>query len=137
MEDHAVFVIEQNKKVLFVQRSMNKKTLPGAWAFASGTVEAGETLEQTAEREAMEELGVQVIAKKVFAKLDLPEAGVRLNFVLCQLVSGEPKPVDTDEVEQVAWMTMKDFFERYPDNQIGHGLRWLRADPDLWQAVGL
>lgn len=137
MEDHAVFVIQHGPKVCFVQRSMSKKTLPGAWAFASGTVETGETVEQTAEREAMEELGVQVRAQKIFAIHEIPEAGVRLNFVLCQLTKGEPKAVQPEEVEQVIWMTLPDFFSKYSDEQIGHGLRWLRANPDVWQSAGL
>lgn len=137
MEDHAVLVIQWNGKCLFVKRSMQKKHLPGAWAFASGTVEDGESLEDTAKREAVEEFGVQVRPVRVFAKYELEEVSIRLHFVLCELVSGEPEVKDPTEAEQLAWLSMKDFFAKYQDDQIGHGLRWLRANQDVWKNVGL
>lgn len=133
MEDHAVYVIQKDGKYLFVQRSKQKKTLPGAWAFASGTVEEGESIDAAAKREAMEEVGVTVKPIRTFAVRDLPDAGVTLHFVLCELVSGEPKPVEKDEIEAVAWLSFENFFAKYTDEQIGHGLRWLRTQPQLWR----
>lgn len=137
MEDHAVFVIVRDGECLFVQRSMQKKHLPGAWAFASGTVESGESIEQAAEREALEEFGVAVMAEKVFANHELAEVRVRLNFALCTIVEGEPKILQPEEAQALAWMSLSRFFDTYTDDQIGHGLRWLRANPSVWQAVGL
>ncbi|MBI2798048.1 NUDIX hydrolase [Candidatus Saccharibacteria bacterium] len=136
MEDHAVYVVVRDGKCLFVQRSKQKKVLPGAWAFASGTVEPGESLFQTAEREAMEEVGMKVKAKKLLTKRDLPDVGVRLNFVICEPL-GKPTKLDPAEAEQLAWMSMTDFFDKYTDEQIGHGLRWLRTQPKIWKAEGL
>jgi mutator protein MutT len=135
MEDHAVYVVKKDGKFLFVQRSKQKKTLPGAWAFASGTVEEGETIEEAAKREAMEEVGVEVQPVQTFATRDLPEAGVTLHFVLCGLVAGQPKPVEKHEIENIAWHTFEDFFNTYRDDQIGHGLRWLRTQPKIWQSI--
>ncbi len=43
MKEHIALVIKnRNNDILFIKRSMNKKTLPGAWSFPSGTVEEGE-----------------------------------------------------------------------------------------------
>lgn len=133
MEDHVVYVIKKDGKFLFVQRSMQKKTLPGAWAFASGTVEKGESIEAAAKREAMEEVGVTVKPIKTFAVRDLPDNGVTLHFVLCELISGQPKPVEKHEIGDVAWHTFEEFFAKYSDDQIGHGLRWLRTQPQVWR----
>ncbi len=135
MEDHAVYVIKKDGKFLFVQRSKHKKTLPGAWAFPSGTVEPGESIEAAAKREAMEEIGVTVKPLKTFAVRDLPENGVTLHFVLCDLVEGTPKLVETDEIGDVAWYSFEEFFAKYSDDQIGHGLRWLRTQPQLWKGL--
>lgn len=137
MEDHSVLVIVRGGKCLFVQRSMQKKQLPGAWAFASGTVESGESLQHTAKRESMEEFGVEVKPIQVFAKHELEDVKIRLNFVLCELVRGEPKVMDPAEAERLAWMSMNEFFAKYTDDEIGHGLRWLRANPKAWQNLGL
>lgn len=137
MEDHAVFVIVCDGKCLFVQRSMQKKHLPGAWAFASGTVEAGESIEQAAEREVLEEFGVTVKAGDVFAKHELADVKVRLNFVFCTILDGEPKVMQPEEAQALAWMSLSEFFVAYTDDQIGHGLRWLRANPTVWRAAGL
>jgi hypothetical protein len=45
--------------------------------------------------------------------------------------------MDLAEAERLAWMSMKDFFAKYTDDEIGHGLRWLRAKPEVWQKAGL
>ena len=137
MQDHAVLVIRSGSKCLFVQRSFTKKTLPGAWAFASGTVEAEETIEETAKREAKEELGLIVSVQKVFASHELPNFNTILHFVLCNLVEGEPIIHAPDEIEAFEWISLSDFFEKYNDSQIGHGLVWLRANTNIWMQEGL
>ena len=128
-----MYVVKKDGKFLFVQRSKQKSTLPGAWAFASGTVEPGESVEAAAKREAMEEVGVRVKPIKTFAVRDLPDNGVTLHFVLCELEDGTPKPVQKDEIQDVAWHGFEEFFAKYNDDQIGHGLRWLRKNPKLWK----
>lgn len=133
MKNHAAFVIHDKDKILFIKRSQQKKTLPGAWSFPTGTQEAGETIEETATREAMEELGVAVEVTKTFATRQLDEFGVSLHFVLCSITDGEPTVVDESEIETFAWHTFADFFATYSDEEIGHGLVWLRAHPEHWQ----
>jgi ADP-ribose pyrophosphatase YjhB (NUDIX family) len=137
MKDHVALVIRQGSKTLFVQRSLQKTTLPGMWAFASGTVEDGETLQQTAIREAKEELAVDVVPIKVMAVHDLVEMNTRLHFVLCEIKNGTPTIVARSEIEQIAWMNFHTFFETFNDSQIGHGLVWLRTQPKLWQNENL
>jgi len=38
-----------------------------------------------------------------------------------------------NEIEKVKWMDFKEFFGSFTDDQIGHGLIWLRTQPRLWQ----
>jgi len=74
MKKHAALIIlKNNEEVLFVKRSMKKKTLPGAWAFPSGTVEEGETPYENVIREAKEELDLEVKPIKTLAETELPE----------------------------------------------------------------
>ena len=138
MKDHAAIIIRDGDgRILFIQRSMKKSTLPGAWSFPSGTVEEGEDVLSTAVRESMEELGVDVLAEKVLSTLDLPEFSARLHFVLCSVKDGEPTIKEPDEIDVINWMSMEDFFERFSDDEIGHGLIWLRANPDVWAELGI
>ena len=138
MKDHAaIMIMNGDGKILFIQRSMKKKTLPGAWSFPSGTVEEGEDVLLTAVRESMEELGVDVSPERVLSTLDLDEFSVRLHFVLCSMEVGEPVISEPDEIDAIDWMSMEDFFEKFSDDNIGHGLAWLRKNPDVWADLGI
>ncbi len=138
MKNHAVLVIlNENKEVLFVQRSMKKKTLPGAWSFPSGTIEGKESVFATIIREGNEELGVTLQPIEIFAEKELSEFSVKLSFVLCNIVKGTPVIAEPEEIDNITWMTFQDFFYRFSDNVIGHGLVWLRQHPQLWNNLQL
>ena len=132
MKDHAAILIKKDNQFLFVKRSEKKKTLPGIWSFPSGTKEENEEIIQTAEREALEELGVKVKAEEIMTTKELSEFGVKLHFVVCSIVSGKPSIFDYDEIAEIDWLTINDFFEKYTDDEIGHGLVFLRKNPQLW-----
>lgn len=131
--DHTVFVLRDGPKILFVQRSKNKKTLPNIWAFPSGTVEEGETPEETAMREAKEELDLEIKVTGTLATVELQEFLVRLHFIVGTIKSGEPKIKQPEEIQKLCWLTFQEFFAKHTDDQIGHGLIWLRKNPQIWQ----
>ena len=133
MKNHIGLIIRDLDKLLFIQRSSNKKTLPNIWAFPSGTVEEGETVEQTAVREAREELGVEVMVEKTLAVTELPEFGVRLHFLVAVIKFGVPGIQEPNEIQTICWLTMPEFFAKFTDSQIGHGLIWLRQNPLVWE----
>lgn len=135
MKQHAALVLRNEDKVLFVKRSMKKKTLPGMWAFPSGTVEKGEEVYDTIRREALEELNVEVNTEKILAETSLPELSVNLIFVLCSIKSGKLTIKEPDEIDRFEWMKFPEFFERFSDNEIGHGLIWLRKNPEIWKSI--
>ncbi len=136
MQNHAAIVIKnKNNEILFIRRALSKKSLPGAWSFPSGTVENNEDINSTTIREVKEELGVDVVIKKIFAVHDLPEFSVRLNFVLCEINSGELSIIDKNEIDKFEWIKFPDFFDRFSDDEIGHGLIWLRKNPKIWQSL--
>lgn len=134
MIDHAVLVLKNNSKILFVKRSMKKKSLPGAWSFPSGTREQNENLRDTIIREAKEELDILVTPISTFAELELKEFSVKLHFILCE-TNDKPIIKETNEIDKIEWMTFQDFFNRFSDNEIGHGLVWLRKNPEVWKAI--
>jgi mutator protein MutT len=132
MKNHAAIILCENGKILFVQRSATKKTLPNIWAFPSGKVEKGESVEEAVVREAKEELGVVVLVKKKLATTELPELSARLHFMICSIRSGEPSIKAPEEIQSLRWLSFKEFFDEYGDDQIGHGLIYLRQHPEIW-----
>jgi len=135
MSDHAAIIVRKGNEVLFVKRSMKKRILPGAWAFPSGTKHEHETLLETAKREAMEELGVEVRPDHVLCTQELPEFGDTLHFVTCTITKGTPSIREPKEIERLLWMPFKDFLEQHDDSKIGHGLIYLRKNPQLWASL--
>ncbi len=130
MKNHAALLVRDHDKILFVKRATVKKILPNIWAVPSGTMEEGETSEQTAIREAKEELECDIIIEKVLAVVELPEFDSRLHFILCKS-SSDIHYFDTKEIQEIQWLTFEEFFNIYPDEQIGHGLQYLRKHPEI------
>lgn len=136
MIDHSALVlINENSQILFIQRSFQKKSLPGIWSFPSGTLENNESPEQTAIRESKEELGVEIKTKGILAVHELPELSVRLHFVLSEIIMGTPQILQPQEIERIEWFTFQEFFDKFNDSQIGHGLIWLRQHQEILKNI--
>lgn len=61
------FLIERDRQVLLLKRTMSKDEAPGQWETGSGRVEQGESAIQAVVREAREETGLEI---EVVAPLD-------------------------------------------------------------------
>ncbi|HIJ56830.1 MAG TPA: NUDIX hydrolase [Deltaproteobacteria bacterium] len=93
-------IVFNNNKVLLVQRG--KPPAEGVWAIPGGSVKLGETLQQAAEREILEETGVTIKARDpayTFESIQRDEAGaIRFHYVIIDLnadyIDGEPEPND-------------------------------------------
>ncbi len=89
-------------KLLITQRYAGSH-LGGLWEFPGGKRELGETFEQCLARELREELGVEVAVGRLFDEVThaYPEKTVHLQFFLCSLLDGEPRPLGC---AAVAWV---------------------------------
>lgn len=134
MKNHAAIILRNGSKILFIQRSATKKSLPNIWAFPSGTMEEGEAPETTAKHEAKEELQIGIEVEKLLVAVELPELGAKLHFVVCKQKIDKLIVCDPAEIQTSRWLTFDDFFDEYNDNQIGHGLIYLRKHPEIWES---
>ena len=57
--------------------------------------------------------------------------------MLCDAKDQEPIINEPDEIEIMQFMTFSDFFATFTDDDIGHGLVWLRKHPEIWKKYGI
>ena len=99
-------VLNAAGEVLIDQR-LEEGLLGGMWEFPGGKQEQGETIETCIARELQEELGIAVTVGAELITVDHAYSHKKLRFVvhLCDLVSGEPQPLAS---QQVRWVRPDD-----------------------------
>jgi ADP-ribose pyrophosphatase YjhB (NUDIX family) len=106
-------VVLRGDDVLLVKRG--KPPAMGAWSLPGGAQELGETVEETARRELLEETGVTAGALRLVAHVDSihrDEAGrIEYHYTILDFAgryeSGDA--VAGDDVSAVAWVKVADF----------------------------
>ena len=95
---------------LLISRRREETHLGGFWEFPGGKIEAGESPEAAAEREAREELAVQVRAwaRRAPIRYAYAERTVCLHPVDCDWIAGEPEAV---QVAQWRWVAPENLAE--------------------------
>lgn len=86
-------IIEIGAKVVLIER----KNFPFGWAIPGGFVEFGETVEQTAVREAREETSLEVELRAllgVYSRPDRDPRGQTVTVVYIGRASGNPRAAD-------------------------------------------
>jgi 8-oxo-dGTP diphosphatase len=105
-------VIVADGKLLLIRRRQREGDL--LWALPGGAIEAGETPEEAAVRETVEETGLVVHAAKVLGERVHPKTGRAMTYVACEVLQGEAKVADADELDAVAWVTLDEIPEYVP-----------------------
>lgn len=100
-------IITRDGAVLLVQRRVKEGSL--SWQFPAGEVESGETLEEAAARETVEETGLTVTPTQLLGERIHPKTGRRMAYVACDIVSGTAHVADEDELADLAWVKPDEF----------------------------
>lgn len=119
-------------RLLITQRHPDSH-LGGLWEFPGGKREAGESYEQCLVRELREELDVEVQVGRLFEEIThaYPEKTVRLQFLICRLIAGEPRPIGCAAVKWIECSELGDYVFPAADATL---LEKLKGTPDLWRA---
>ena len=97
----AAAVIVHNERVLLVRRQLPEGDL--VWQFPAGKLADGETPEQAAVRETLEETGLTVRTLRVLGKRIHPLTSRLISYVACEVVAGSAYVAATEELAEVAW----------------------------------
>ncbi|MBW4491351.1 MAG: A/G-specific adenine glycosylase [Trichocoleus desertorum ATA4-8-CV12] len=107
-----VAVIWNDQGQILIDRRRQEGLLGGLWEFPGGKVEPGETVEACIQREIREELGIEVAVGDRLITIDhaYTHFRVTLNVHHCRHVSGDPQPIECDEVR---WVTLAEI-DQFP-----------------------
>lgn len=108
-------VVVSEGKLLMIRRREPEGDL--LWALPGGAIEPGETPNDAAVRETVEETGLVVAATKLLGKRVHPKTRRLMSYTACEVLQGEAKVANTDEVDAVAWVTLDEIPQYVP-----HGL---------------
>lgn len=105
-------VVINEEKVLLVKRRYPPQK--GKWAIPGGLVKLGETLQEAAEREILEETGLIIKAKEPVHTFDLierdPDEKILFHYVIVDLlaeyIEGEIHPAD--DVSDAGWVNHRE-----------------------------
>jgi 8-oxo-dGTP diphosphatase len=97
----AAAVIVEDGRLLLVRRRVAEGSL--SWQLPAGAVELGETGEQAAVRETLEETGLTVTPIKDLGERIHPNTGRHMLYVACEVLAGTAHVADADELAEVEW----------------------------------
>ena len=97
----AAAIVVKDGRVLMVRRRVNEGEL--SWQFPAGAVEAGESADDAAVRETLEETGLTVRAAGGLGERVHPNTGRTMLYVACDVVDGTAYVADEEEIADVAW----------------------------------
>ncbi|MGH3313493.1 MAG: NUDIX hydrolase [Streptomyces sp.] len=100
----AAAIVVHEGRVLMVRRRVSEGPL--SWQFPAGEVESGEVREDAAVRETKEETGLEVTAVKSLGERIHPATGRLMSYTACEVVGGSAHVADTDELAELAWVTL-------------------------------
>lgn len=107
-----VAVIWNDQGHILIDRRPQSGLLGGLWEFPGGKIEPGETVLDCIKREIREELGIEIEVGDRLITIDHAYTHFRVTLMVhhCRHISGEPQPLECDEVR---WVTL-DELDRYP-----------------------
>jgi len=94
-------VIAHDGRVLMVRRRVAEGQL--SWQFPAGAIEPGESPEEAAARETLEETGLTVTAVKLLGQRVHPKTRRLMSYTACDVVAGTAHVADDEELAELAW----------------------------------
>jgi 8-oxo-dGTP diphosphatase len=94
----AAVIFDREGRVLLIKENYDRRR----WSLPGGAVEDGESLEETAIRETLEETELVVAIEHRIGSYELAD-GFTVAAFRCAIVSGVPRVPSTDEIAEIEW----------------------------------
>lgn len=125
-----VALISDSQGQILIDRRLPTGVMANLWEFPGGKVEPDETVENCIFREVKEELGVEVKVGEHLITINHDYQIFRVTLIVhhCQIIKGEPQPLECAEVRWVNLTEIDQFQFPEANYQIIEVLRrdWLR-----------
>lgn len=107
-----VGVIWNHQGQILIDRRRPEGLLGGLWEFPGGKIELGETIEDCIKREIKEELGIGIEVGEHLITIDHTYTHLRVSLTVhhCRYLTGDPMPIECDEIR---WVTL-DEIDQFP-----------------------
>ena len=126
----ALWIIDkENKKVLLQRRSPNKKQNPNKLAVCAGHVVGNETLKEALEKEAKEELGIDIknynVKKLITIKRMVPQNYCFIHhYYICETIPIQNFTIQKEELSEVLYMDYEHLKQSVRKNSEEVALKW-------------
>ncbi len=106
-----VAVIWNQQGQILIDRRLQSGLLGGLWEFPGGKIEPDETVQDCIRREIQEEIGIEIEVGAHLITIDHAYSHFRvtLNVHHCRYLSGEPQPIECEEVRWVEPETLGEY----------------------------
>ena len=120
-----VAVIGDHQGQILIDRRFPTGVMAGLWEFPGGKIEANETVSACIFREIKEELGVDLIVGKHLITIDHDYQTFTVTLIVhhCQIIKGEPQPLECAEIRWVNLTQITDYTFPEANYQIIAALR--------------
>ncbi|MFT5207039.1 MAG: mutator protein MutT [Candidatus Omnitrophota bacterium] len=111
-------ILNTKAQVLLAQRNADD-SFGNYWEFPGGKQEIGESLDECVVREVKEEADIHIQITAPFHELINPykDQEISLHFFLCQYMSGDPKPLESQKIQWTNMSSLKEY-QFPPANEI-------------------
>ena len=118
----SIVIFDENDNILFIH---NRRYTVGRleWEIPAGRIEDGESLEEAARREAMEETGCELADLKYLCEYN-PSNGMSDSLIHCfaAKVLKEGELTDVDEISSKKWFSKDEYMKLLKDNGTKDGV---------------
>ena len=98
----AAVIWNQQGQILIDRRRLEGQ-MGGLWEFPGGKIEPGESIEECIKREIQEELAIEIEVGEHLITIEHTYSHLRVTMTVhhCRHVSGEPQPLECEEIRWV------------------------------------